>query len=77
MCLFLALVNLTNFFDRGTLSAHATLQRGVHLDPDRGADTLKADITWWTFRILFTSFLLGGGEGGVRGTGRGRGTIFY
>ena len=30
--------------------------------------------TWWTLRIFFIFFLLGGGEGGVRGTGSGRGT---
>ena len=30
----------------------------------------------WTFRIFFIFFLLGGGERGVRGAGRGWGTIF-
>ena len=29
----------------------------------------------WTFRIFFTLFTLGGGQGGVRGAGKG-GTIF-
>ena len=33
--------------------------------------------TWWTFRRYFFIFLLGEGEGGVRGAGRGGGSVFY
>ena len=31
----------------------------------------KKMTTWWTFRIFFNFFLIGGGEGGVRGGRRG------
>ena len=32
--------------------------------------------SWWTFRIGFYFFLLGEGEGGIRGIGEGGGSIF-
>ena len=35
----------------------------------------RATETWWTFRIFFC-FLLGGGEGGVRGARKGAGVGF-
>ena len=34
-------------------------------------ELLSERITWWTFRIFFIFFLLGKGEGGVRGVGTG------
>ena len=33
-------------------------------------------LTWWTFRIFLIFFLLGSGEGGVQGAGRGGGGFF-
>ena len=32
-------------------------------------------LAWWTFRIYFYFFLLWGGEGGVRGAGKGGGGV--
>ena len=34
-------------------------------------------VSRWTFRIFSTFFLLGGGEGEVRGARQGRGSAFY
>ena len=46
----------------------------THLFYRRGAPKSPQNTkTWWTFRIFLFFFLLGGGEGGVRGAGRGGG----
>ena len=62
---------------------HRSGKKGIHhraSDPEkekRGVSTVVVyTFPWWTFRIFFIFFLLGGGEGGVRGAGKGRGCDF-
>ena len=41
-----------------------------------GTFVLGNYLAWWTFQIFFLFFLLGEGEGGVRGAGGGGGRFF-
>ena len=48
-------------------------------EPERHVTQIdsRESVPWWTFRIFFIFFRLGGGEGGVRGARKGRGSVFY
>ena len=45
-------------------------------DTNQEVGLLASTRTWWTFRIFFIFVLLGGGEGGVRATGKGGVEVF-